>query len=218
MRDWERFIQHTPWFADPGDVTVTGDEAPWSRGSLDALPRLSALLARATVTTLSIAGTPYELVAWGPAERRRGWLCEPLPAAQEHVHETHRAFWTVCGGIVERFGETASWWMNQNEVLTAGAARLRVSQVLDDYRWLWDDAGLTVPIDPDDHYPAAVEANGNLTLVHRRSGRLLLFAPDHSFPKVTPLPGCPKNSLMTIDDVPDLATWIEECAGIWLGD
>ena len=216
MRDWERFVQHTPWFAEPGDVTVTGDEGPWPREPLDALPTLSTLLAGATVTTLSVAGKPYELLAWGPEDRRRGWLCEPPSPATVQVHETHRAFWTVCGGIVERFGEPESWWLNQDEVLTATAAATDVAAVLDDYRWLWDDAGLEIPIEPGDHYPVAVEANGNLTLVHRHSGALLLFAPDHDHERVTPLASCPPYSLMTVDGVPDLASWIEECATAWL--
>ncbi|GGU13939.1 hypothetical protein GCM10010178_01530 [Lentzea flava] len=35
----------------------------------------------------------------------------------------------------------------------------------------------------------AIEANGNLTAAHRETGRLVLFAPDHSFDGVTPFPG-----------------------------
>ena len=81
--------------------------------------------------------------------------------------------------------------------------------------WIWEDDGLAVPIIADDYYAAAVEANGNLTLAHRRDGQLLLFAPDHAYSGVTPLAGCPPYSLLTIDDVPNLATWIEVCAAAW---
>ena len=49
----------------------------------------------------------------------------------------------------------------------------------------------------------------------RADGQLLLFAPDHSHQGVTPLPGCDPYSLMTIEVVPDLATWIETCATAW---
>ncbi|MFC5265119.1 hypothetical protein ACFPJ1_23655 [Kribbella qitaiheensis] len=65
------------------------------------------------------------------------------------------------------------------------------------------------PIQPDEYYAVAVEANGNLTLVDRESGRLLLFAPDHALTGVTPLPGCPPYSLLTFDDAHDLGAWIE---------
>lgn len=217
MRDWEQFVQDTPWFIGPGDVAIVGDEISWPRGGLESMPRLSALLATATLTSVTVSARPYELITWGLPDQRRGWLCDPPhPAAEDQLHETHRLFWSHCGGIVERFGEPGSWLVNQDEVLTAAAARIRVSAVLDDYRWIWDDAQLTVPIEPGDYYPVAVEANGNLTLTHRRSGQLLLFAPDHAFPGVTAVPGCPPYSLLTIDGVPDLASWIEECVGPWL--
>nr|WP_042183663.1 hypothetical protein [Kibdelosporangium sp. MJ126-NF4]CEL15706.1 hypothetical protein [Kibdelosporangium sp. MJ126-NF4]CTQ93631.1 hypothetical protein [Kibdelosporangium sp. MJ126-NF4] len=215
MRDWEQFLQYSPWFADPADVTVT-DETAWSRGGVEGLPWLSALLNSARLTTLSISGTPYELLAWGPAESRRGWLCEPVAQPKPEVHQTHRLFWTVCGGIVEQFAGPRSWLLNQDDVLTATAAEQEiVANSLRDYGWLWKDEGLDVPIDPADYYAVAIEANGNVTMVHRRSGELLLFAPDHSFDKITPYPGCPKNSLYTFDELPDLASWIEACAEAW---
>jgi hypothetical protein len=39
--------------------------------------------------------------------------------------------------------------MNQDEILTATVAQTCVSDVLSDYSWLWQDEGLTVPIQPD---------------------------------------------------------------------
>jgi hypothetical protein len=219
MRDWEQFVQHTPWFMGPGDIAVVEDEGPWPGGDLESMPQLSELLGTASLTTLSVSGTHYELIAWGPGDQRRGWLCHPpVLSDPAHVHEIHRRFWSVCGGIIERFAEPDSWWLNQNQVLTTAATRTRVSDVLADYRWIWEDVGLQVPIQPDDYYTVAVEANGNLTLAHRQSGELLLFAPDHAFEDVTPVPGCPPYSLLTIDGVPDLRSWIEECAGAWLTD
>jgi hypothetical protein len=103
----------------------------------------------------------------------------------------------------------------QSLTVTASAARLPLARILNDYAWLWQDDGLEVPIEPNEYYVVAVEANGNLTLAHRSSGHLLLFAADHAFEGVTPLPGCPPYSLVTIDDAPDLAAWIELCADAW---
>jgi hypothetical protein len=94
---------------------------------------------------------------------------------------------------------------------------MRLAQVLDDYAWLWDDGDRQIPIQPSAYYVVAIEANGNLTVAHRASGQILLFAPDHDLDGVTPLAGCPPYSLMTIDDVPDLGTWIEVCAHSWQG-
>jgi hypothetical protein len=102
------------------------------------------------------------LLAWGPAEQRRGWLClPPHDAGGAAVADVHRLFWQICGGIVETFGAPTSWWSNQDEVLTADAERTSVADVLAAHAWIWDDDGLKVPIDADDYYAAAaVEANG----------------------------------------------------------
>jgi hypothetical protein len=61
MRDWDQFLEQNPWFLHPGDVATVGEEQPWSRGGVARLPQLSALLASATLTPVSIAGKEYEV-------------------------------------------------------------------------------------------------------------------------------------------------------------
>lgn len=212
MSDWEQFLDEVPWIRRD-ETVVVGEAQPWNRGPIQGLPVLSSLLESATITRVSVAGEPHELLAWGPRTDRRGWLCRPPRRhVSDEVHPLHRVFWSVCGGITEWMGEPGYWWQAQECVLTVSAARTDPAEVLDACRWLWEDAGLAMPIKPADYYPAAVEANGNLTLVHRQNGQILLLAPDHAFDGVTPLPGCPPYSLYTIDDVPDLASWIETSA------
>jgi hypothetical protein len=219
MSDWDQFIAEVSWFLGPDEVAAVGDPEPWTRGSIEELPELSALLRAATLTPVYVVDKAYELLAWGPADERRGWLCHrPHDANEESVPAIHKDFWKLCGGIFERFREPSSWWLNQNEVLTAEAGGVSVAGALSAYSWIWHDNGLEIPINPDEYYVAAVEANGNLTLVNRADGQLLLFAPDHSFTGVTPLAGCPPYSLLTINDVTDLRTWIEVCAAAWLSD
>jgi hypothetical protein len=216
VRDWQQFLDQIPWLLQPGETAVVGAETPWNRGVVADLPELSALLRAATVTPVSIADKSYELLAWGPPDSRRGWLTVPPGGERpDQVHRIHTAFWTMCGGIVEWFREPVSWWNNQNEVLTASAARTPLAKVLADYAWLWENNGPAIPIQSDEYCVVAVEANGNLTIASRETGQLLLFAPDHAFTDVTPLPGCPPYSLLTIDDIPDLGTWIEVCAEAW---
>jgi hypothetical protein len=218
VSDWDQFMETVSWFLDPGESAVVGDGDRWPRGPVAGLPVLSGLLSTATITSVSVGDRAYELLAWGLPQSRRGWLCLP-PVVDPHnrMHPIHRRFLSVCGGILERFGEPRSWWNNQNEVLTEAAASMPVDKVLADYAWLWSDLGLDAPIEPDQYHVAAVEANGNLTLVHRNSGRLVVFSPDHAFEGVTALPGCPPYSLMAINDVPDLTAWIENCAAAWSG-
>lgn len=218
VSDWERFVAEVPWFLGSEESAAPGAAHPWSRGRLAGLPALSDLLDAATVTPVSIHGRAHELLAWGGPERRRGWLClPPVDAPVGPLHPTHREFLSVCGGIVERFGEPESWWLNQDEILTESAARMPLEPVLAAYAWMWRDDGREIPIDAEDFYVVAAEANGNLTLVERSSGDLLWFAPDHAFERATPLAGCPPYSLLVIDDLPDLSAWIEACAVAWTG-
>ncbi|WP_250006787.1 hypothetical protein [Actinoplanes sp. M2I2] len=220
MIDWQLFQNEVSWFLQPGDNAEVGEPRPWTRGPIDGLPVLSALLDEATLTPVSVAEDAYELLAWGPADNRRGWLCrQPQGGVVDvAVAPVHRRFWEVCGGMVERFGEPTTWWTNQDEVLTAEATRVPAADALADYAWMWDQDGLEMAIDPADYYTAAVEANGNLTLARHDDGRLVVFAPDHSFSGVTPLADSPAYALLTIDDVPDLTSWIEVCAAAWRRD
>lgn len=212
VSDWGRFLTCVPWFVEPGAEVVVGSSSSWARGALPGLPRLSALLASARVTPVSVAGRSYELLSWGSS----GWLCEPPQDAGTEHPDSLRRFWRVFGGIVEQFGEPSTWWLNQNQVLTVEAAATSLSRVVSEYGWLWENDGLAVPAEEmRDYVTVAIEANGNLTAAHRETGHLVLFAPDHAFDGVTPLPGCPEYSLYSFDELPDLASWVEACAGAW---
>jgi hypothetical protein len=108
MRDWEQFLVGVPWFLRPGEQVIVEAAAHWSRGRIEGLPRLSALLSSAIVTRVAIDRQTYDLLAWGPRERRRGWLCLPPPDSPvPEVKPLHQAFLAASGGIVERFGNLA---------------------------------------------------------------------------------------------------------------
>lgn len=211
VSDWGRFVECVPWFVQRGENVVVGSSSSWTRGALPGLPRLSALLACARVTPVSVAGRSYELLVWGSS----GWLCEPPQDVSGHPDSLCR-FWRVFGGTVEQFGGPSAWWLNQNQVLTVDAAEVSLSRVVGVYGWLWENDGLVAPVEEmRDYVTVAIEANGNLTAAHRDTRRLVLFAPDHAFHGVTPLPGCPPYSLYSFDEVPDLGSWVESCAGAW---
>lgn len=218
MSDWSQFVDCVPWFVKPDEEAVAADDPqPWTRGALEGLPELSALLASADVTPVSVASRPYELFAWGAPGDRRGWLCHPPPyPAPADVPETLRLFWTACGGIVEYFGGPDTWWMNQDEVLTGSAADLSFSGTLAHCDWV-PARELEDLVDAMRPYvTVAIEANGNLTAAHRSTGHLVLLADDHAFDGITPLPGSPEYLLYSFDELPDLAAWIESCARAWL--
>ncbi|PWK87399.1 hypothetical protein C8D88_104560 [Lentzea atacamensis] len=137
VSDWGRFLECVPWFVEPGAEVVVGPSSVWTRGSISGLPRLSALLAAARVTPVSVAGRRYELLVWGSA----GWLCEPPPQTGSESPSVLRRLWSVFGGTVEQFGGPSTLWLNQNAVLTAGAAATSLVRVIGDYDWIWKDEG-----------------------------------------------------------------------------
>lgn len=216
VSDWDRFLECVPWFVQPGQSVVVGSPAPWSRGSVPDLPVLSALLASAAVTPVAVAGRSYELLAWGPDGSRCGWLCAP-PQDSAGAPEFLERLWRVFGGTVEQFGGPSTLWLNQEKVLTVSATMTSVADVIVDYGWAWENKGLVVPVEEMRTYvTVAIEGNGNLTAAHRETGHLVLFAPDHAFDDVTPLPGSPEYSLYSFDLLPDVSSWAEVCAAAWL--
>ncbi|WP_218164651.1 hypothetical protein [Lentzea waywayandensis] len=164
---------------------------------------------------MSVAGCSYELLAWGRSGDRRGWLCQP-PSRVAGSPAFLERLWAMFGGTVEQFGGPSTLWLNQNEVLTVSASQTSFSDVVGQYDWLWSDERLPLPGEELLSFvTVAIEANGNLTAAHGETGRLVLFAPDHSFDGVTPLPGCPPRSLYSFDVLPDLVSWVEACAAGW---
>lgn len=210
-------VAERPWLVK--DSVDAGTPEPHQPVELAGMPVMSRLLSSATVTAVRIDGVDHELLGWGQATDRRGWLCRlPEPHnADARIPEALRAVWTATGGIVERFGEVSDswWWLNCGDVMTREAAGWSVDQTLGAYEWMWADEGLRIPIAAVDYVPVAGEANGNLTLAHRHTGQVVWFAPDHDASGVTVLPGCPEYSLYTFDGAPDLASWIETGAAQW---
>ncbi|GGM36120.1 hypothetical protein GCM10010102_34320 [Promicromonospora citrea] len=217
MNDVDRLLAQCSWLAE--DISVGGPPEQHRPVKLPGLPAFSRLLSTATTTPVRIDGVGHELLAWGPAAARRGWLCrspEPDDNGAE-VPETLRSVWTATGGIVGHFGEPTSpwWWINCDAVLTREAAGSGVDGVFAAYRWMWTDEGLEVPVKSEDFVVVATEANGNLTLAHRRTGEIIWFAPDHAESGVSVLPGCPEYTLYTFDAAPDLPSWVEAGATQW---
>jgi hypothetical protein len=56
MKAWSTSSTRFPWFLQSGETVVVGDAQPWTRGSIDKSPELSALLDSTTLMPVSIAG------------------------------------------------------------------------------------------------------------------------------------------------------------------
>jgi hypothetical protein len=185
---------------------------------LRLFPALERLLKKALVTALAIDDARYQLFSW---QRRDGedcaWL-SPVPCAQapSSVHQDHRSLLTSFGGIIERSNEPEdTWLLNHTAVLTERAAG-RDASFINEYKWAFDDAGIQIPIVLTEFYSIAEEANGNTTLCHRLTGEVMLFAPDHNFEHIVPLPKCPEYSLYRIPGATSFSSWVASVANQWL--
>jgi hypothetical protein len=132
------------------------------------------------------------------------------------IHGNHMELLNSFGGIIERFNEPDNTWLlNHNDALT-GREALHDVGFINDYAWAFSDAGVDLPIRLIDYYSLAREANGNTTLCHRKTGHILLFAPDHAFNFVVPFDGCPEYTLYRINGVVTLGDWVDTIARQWL--
>ncbi|MEV7973488.1 hypothetical protein [Cellulomonas sp. NPDC089187] len=213
--DWALFLADHGWLVRADHVEV-GPVHGWCRGPVAGLPAFSALLARSRVTELRVAGRPMELLAWDLPEGPR-FTFGPAPWTTDRPrHPLLRSLAEAWGGSIYLSTpqqEQRTWWNpNLDQLLTPECLDHDIAGMLDAYAWIWTNEGLSLPIDVSEWDTVAVEANGNTTLAHHRTGQLLLFAPDTDDDGLTVLPGCPENSLYTIDDAPDLISWIEGAA------
>ncbi len=221
MSDWARFVESVPWFLkrdDAVDVSAQREGHALSPVAATLFPHLDKLLAKASVTEVSVNGARYELLGWDHSDGDRfGWLClRESENAPRNLHHHHRELLASFGGIVERFNEPEdTWLLNSNDALTAREASHDAS-FIQHYKWAFDDAGLTLPIEPTEYYSIAREANGNATLCHRISGQVLMFAPDHCFKHLTQLKGCPEYTLYEINGANTFRDWVNAVGLQWL--
>jgi hypothetical protein len=217
---WEEFLEAVPWFLQDDQVAEVGVSAPpgtWSPAAPEfslLFPELEGLLQEAVVTPLALSGTRYQLYSWVRAEGDScAWL-SPLPAPEPStpLHPHHRILLSSFGGIVERSNDPSWWLLNHNEVLTEQEAR-HDGSFIRDYDWAF--SGAEIPIELEQHYSIAREANGNTTVCHRVSGEVFLFAPDHSFDYVETLPGCPEYTLYRLRAARIFQEWVNIIARQW---
>jgi hypothetical protein len=224
--DWKEFLRYVTWYSTAGVIEVERPLPSPKAGfrpskSFELIfPRLTRLLLSATVTRIRtrekyLPERWLALFAWSDRlGRRTGWLCEDPFQAHPHVplHPDHAILLQTFGGITERFNEPASWLQNLNSAFVESDCH-RGSELIPQVisaapaarkEWL------------DELTAFAFEANGNTTLYHHRTGQALLFAHDHSFDYVTPLPGFPEYTFYTINGCDAFRDWVETVAEQWL--
>jgi hypothetical protein len=220
MNDWQIVTKAEPWLANSPDTAVT---VPASRPfnptkQFDAtFPSLTKLLLSARKWDVALAEGTQVLFAWGDKESGvRAWLSPAIPATvSSNAAPDHQVLLACFGGISQRFNEPEhNWLLNHNQALIAAEVE-RGASFLGDYAWAFDECG-GIPIDVEEYYPAAWEANGNCVLCSRGNGELLFFAPDHCDENLVPYSQCPMYTLHTHREAATFQTWVERIADQWL--
>jgi hypothetical protein len=219
---WEEFIEEVSWFLQPdqtAEVEVSLPPGSWTAASPEFdqfFPELCRILREAVVTPVAVAGVRYQLHSWLRRDGSRcSWLSPvPSPAPPHSLHPDHGVLLGSFGGIVERSNEPDWWVLNHNDVLTECAAQ-RDGTFIKDYAWAFEAASVDIPIDMEQFYAIAEEANGNITLCHRLSGEVVLFATDHAFDHVEPFPGCPDYTLYRLPGALSFRDWVNTVARQW---
>lgn len=227
MNDWQLVTLAEPWRIDSAENAVVRPAELSFRATpqfTSTFPALTHLLTNARRWQVTLPGGPDRsshrsdntLFAWGEGEQIRAWLSPtpsiaiPMEAASEH-----RILLQCFGGITERFNEPDdNWLFNHNDAMTASEAD-RDASFIAQYAWAFKECG-GIPIDLKAFYPVAWEANGNCMLCNRRTGELLLFAPDHAYEDLVPYGPCAELTLYKKHGAGDFRAWVERIATQWL--
>lgn len=219
---WEQFLAESILSDEQGEAATVGEARPpgsWHPESAEfttLFPALAKLLGKASVSSVEMDGKQHQLFTWQQSDGQfSGWLC-PVPVSPpSELFQDHKILLKSFGGIIEYVGAPPDTWiMSHDQVLTVKAAE-QDAHFIKNYEWAFE--GSPVPIDLDQFYAIAIEANGNTTLCHRLTGEVMLFAPDHAFDHVVPYPGCPEHTLYNIEGARDFRSWVSAVATQWLG-
>ena len=164
---WEQFIEEVSWFLGQNQIAeVKASLAPgsWTAASPEFdqfFPELYRTLREAIVTPVAVAGVRYQLYTWLRRDGSRcSWLSPvALPAPSPALHPDHSVLLRSFGGIVERSNEPDWWVLNHNDVLTECVAE-RDGTFIKDHAWAFEAASVDIPIDMEQFYAIAEEANG----------------------------------------------------------
>lgn len=214
------FLEQIEW-AVPKSAKAAPTQPPgaWEPASAKfakTFPALTRLLKAAWLTPVTAGKKQWQFFTWLNGDEFLGWQ-SPMPSTgHKGLFEEHALMLESFGGIEERaFSDFQDFWvLNHHWVLTAKGAK-------DDARFILEDEDSfpdgKLPIgDPRDYYWIGLEANGNTTLCHRKTGKVFLFAHDHDFDYVKPVPKCPDYTFYTLNGALKFRSYVDVLAKQWL--
>lgn len=181
---------------------------------------LGNLLHQARVLDVRLDSNMYKLLSWTDKETLEpyGFLVklEVIDINLPFIHN-HKLLLKNLGGIFETFNQRDEFYMaiNQNFIFLQSGCR----KGLGDWRMIYEDICRKKdknPVDTEDWIMFALEANGNRTFYDPVTEEVFLWAPDHNFNFITPLPGQPEYTLYTINGINTFTDYVETLAQQWL--
>jgi hypothetical protein len=228
--DFESFRSHLGCFFIRNKVSYIGKSVlnP-NRRFIDRFPYLWNILSKARVHTLDVNSEEHLLLCW---DSRYGETCNWLIDRGRYRNHssglgmTHTMFLEGLGGIKESyFGPdqtiidgvhyNCALTSNQNFMFNSSECKIGLGrwQLFYEDRCLFDDKAA---MDTSSLVLFALEANGNSALYERQTEQILLFAHDHNFNFIAPLPNQPEFTFYTINGAPTFTDYVELLARQWL--
>jgi len=225
--DWQDFIYHTSWFIKKQDIVQIGKTEYASYSIFKPseefeikYPTFKELLCSARVTEIRVNSDNYYLFGWTNNQGESfGWLCLPSDGSPTklELHQDHLLLISSFGGIIEKWNEPEdSWILNYDSVLCSEKCSLGFNGGEEYIHYMCEDHDVSPLIKSEEYISFAFEANGNSSIYHRESGKVLMFAPDHCFDFITPLEGFPEYTLYKFNDCTDFRGWVEHIASQYL--
>lgn len=181
-------------------------------------PFLTKLLSHAQSVSITVDDEPHTLYSWERADKAPcGWLCKNESVLPDlPIISAHKILLEEMGGIQESYGSDEKDLALCQFFLFTGS---RCEAGIDDFKvpyeeWCHKEG--YIPLETDHLITFVIEGNGNRTLYDPTSGKVLMFASDHNFNFVTPVPNQPELTFYTINGADTFTEYVELLAQQWL--
>lgn len=222
--DFETFKKDINWFIRPNDLVEFSDTKPHPDLSDDfksTFPALSRLIQKARTLDFSINSKPYRLLSWtNKYNISCGWLTQIESENTDNFQlaQEHELLLKEIGGIVESYHQPEpALTNNQDYLFLKSACMTGIGEWEEYYENLCEEESKE-PIDYNDFICFALEANGNMTMYEKNSGKVILFAHDHWFEDVDVFENQPEYTFYTIQGVENFVDYVEKMADEWSED
>ena len=181
-------------------------------------PQLTRLLSLANARNIVIDHELHTLYTWENTNAKPcGWLCknEEFPLDFPLI-PSHQMLLSEMGGIRESYGSNEKdLGLCQNFFFIGSCCEIGLGNRTKFYEELCQAQGYQ-PLKTGGMVTFVLEASGNRTLYDIKSEKVLLYASDHNYDYVTPVPHQPEYTFYTIHGVDTFTDYVELLARQWL--